>query len=110
MIYQMNLAKGPFELIKSGHKVVEMRLCKPEREQIRNGDTIVFHSNDGQTLSVLVLNIVKYQSFEELYKHYDKKKLGYRDEENANPNDMLIYYKKEEIEKLGVLAIEIQLL
>lgn len=107
----MNLSKDPFELIKSGRKVVEMRLCKPGRERIRKGDTIIFTNNDdGKTLSVLVLNIVKFSSFEELYDSYDKSKLGYRKEEIANPDDMLIYYKKEDIQKYGVLAIEIELL
>ena len=111
MIYHMNLAKAPFGLIKSGQKTVEMRLCKPERESISEGDTIVFRSNeDGQTLSVLVLNIVKFPSFKELYKAYDKARLGYQLDEKADPDDMLIYYQKEDITKYGVLAIEIQLL
>ena len=107
----MNLAKGPFGLIKSGQKTVEMRLCKPERESISKGDTIVFRSNeDGQTLSVLVLNIVKFPSFKDLYQTYDKARLGYKPNEKADPDDMLIYYLEEDITKYGVLAIEIQLL
>ena len=111
MTYHMNLAKSPFALIKSGQKTVEMRLCKPERESISKGDTIVFHNNeDGQTLSVLVLNIAKFPSFKELYQAYDKARLGYESDETASPDDMLIYYQEEDIIKYGVLAIEIQLL
>ena len=111
MTYHMNLAKHPFALIKSGQKTVEMRLCKPERESISKGDTIVFHNNeDGQILSVLVLNIVKFPSFKELYQVYNKARLGYGLSEEAKPDDMLIYYQAEDILKYGVLAIEIQLL
>ena len=107
----MNLAQKPFELIKSGQKTIEMRLCKPERENIRKGDTIVFRSNsDGETISVLVLNISKFPSFVELYKAYDKTRLGYSKDQVADPDDMLIYYQKDDIAKYGVLAIEIQLL
>ena len=35
---------------------------------------------------------------------------GYLPSEDADPNDMLKYYKQEDIEKYGVLAIEIQLI
>ena len=111
MVYQMNLAKDPFDLIKSGRKTVEMRLCKSGRENIRRGDRIVFTCNDdGQTLSVLVLNIVKFPSFKELYVAYEPSRLGYNKGQQADPDDMLIYYKKEDIEKFGVLALEIELL
>lgn len=110
MIYKMNLAKKPFNLIKSGQKTIEMRLNKPERSNIAGGDTIEFTSNDdGNKLSVLVLNITKFLSFEDLYKAFDHTKLGYQKGEEADPDDMLIYYKKEDIEKYGVLAIEIKL-
>ena len=110
MIYKMNLAKKPFDLIKSGQKTIEMRLNKPERSNIVKGDTIEFTSNyDGSKLSVLVLNISKFPSFDDLYKAFDHTKLGYQKGEAADPDDMLIYYKKEDIEKYGVLGIEIKL-
>ena len=110
MTYQMNLAEIPFGLIKSGQKTVEMRLCKPERELIKPNDRIVFHNEKtGQNLTVLVLNIRKFPSFHELYKAYDKASLGYTENEVADPDDMLLYYRKEDIQRLGVLAIEIAL-
>ena len=107
----MNLAKDPFGLIKSGRKVVEMRLNTPKRASILPGDYIEFTCNeDGNKLKVLVLNIVKFPSFSELYSHYDKKLLGYQDDEKADPDDMLIYYSKEDIKKYGVIGIEIKLI
>lgn len=105
----MNLAKEPFDLIQSGQKTIEMRLNKPGREKITKGDTIEFNSNDGRKLSVLVLNITKFPSFSDLYRAFDHIKLGYQKGQVADPDDMLIYYKKENIEKYGVLAIEIKL-
>ena len=105
----MNLQDAPFEAILSGKKDVEMRLNKNGRENITRGDVIVFSNNKGQQIKVLVLNIKKFPSFKELYASYDKSRLGYSSNEIANPDDMLIYYKQEDIEKYGVLAIEVKL-
>ena len=33
--------------------------------------------------------------------------IGYAKDEKANPNDMLMYYSEENIEKYGVLGIEL---
>ena len=109
-IYEMNLHNEPFSLILSEKKTVEMRLNKNGRENISKGDTIVFTNQNGDKLKVLVVNIFKFPSFVELYKSYPKERLGYLPYEDANPYDMLKYYKQEDIEKYGVLAIEIKLI
>ncbi len=109
-IYEMNLQDGPFELILSLKKDVEMRLCKKGREHIKKGDFIVFANKDGKTIKVLVINVKRFPTFEELYDCYDKTRLGYEVNEEAHPDDMLMYYTKEDILKYGVLAIEIKLL
>lgn len=111
MIYQMNLHQGPFDLIKSGKKTIEMRLNTLERANIGIGDTIEFTSRiSGEKLSVLVINIKKYPTFKELYEDNDLTKLGYQKGEKASPDDMLTYYKAEDIQKYGVLAIFIKLI
>ena len=111
MVYHMHLASKPFELIKNGKKVIEMRLNTPDRSHIAIGDKIVFtNQDDGRILEVLVLNIQIYPSFKELYANNDKSLLGYDKDEIANPDDMLIYYKQENIDKYGVLGITIKLI
>ena len=109
-IYEMNLHNEPFSLILSEKKTVEMRLNKNGRENISQGDTIVFTNQNGDKLKVLVVNIFKFPSFKELYDSYDKERLGYLPNEVADPHDMLKYYKQDDIEKYGVLAIEIKLI
>ena len=109
-IYEMNLHNEPFSLILSEKKTVEMRLNKNGRENISKGDTIVFTNQSGDKLEVLVVNIFKFPGFIELYNSYPKERLGYLPSEDADPNDMLKYYKQEDIEKYGVLAIEIKLI
>jgi hypothetical protein len=39
---------------------------------------------------------------------YKKTDLGYKDDELAKPEDMLVYYSVEEIKKYGVVAIELK--
>ena len=58
-------------------------------------------------MSCKVVNIYKYKDFAELYKHHNKVSIGYKEDETANPDDMLLYYTREDIEKHGVVGIEI---
>ena len=105
----MNLHPQPFVLIKAGKKDVEMRLYDDRRKSIKVGDKITFTNIDnGEKLTVTVINLYRFNSFEELYKHFDKTRLGYSINEIANPQDMELYYSKERIMKYGVLAIEIE--
>ena len=41
---------------------------------------------------------------------FDKVKLGYEENEIANPNDMQQFYPIEEQQKYGVVGIEIELM
>ena len=56
-----------------------------------------------------VIGLRKFNTFNELYSSYEKTSLGYKKDEIADPNDMLLYYSKEQVEKYGVLAIEIKM-
>ena len=106
----MHLQDEPFALILSGRKTIEMRLNKPGREKISKDDIIVFTNNNGDKLKVLVLGVYKFPSFEALYDSFDQRKLGYLPNQFANPKDMLQYSSIENIEKYGVLAIEIKVI
>ena len=106
----MNLHPEPFESIKSGRKDIEMRLFDDRRKNIKIGDTIVFTNNKtSEKLSVEVINLYRFDNFEELYSHFDKTRLGYSGDEIANPKDMEKYYSVDAILHYGVLAIEIKL-
>lgn len=108
MTYYMNLWDDSFQAIKAGWKTIEMRLNDEKRSIISVGDTIEFTNTTTQEkISCQVVNIYKYANFAELYKHHDKISIGYKEDETANPDDMLLYYTKEDIEKYGVVGIEI---
>lgn len=110
-MHEMRLHNEPFVLIRNGTKTIELRLNDEKRRQIKVGDTITFiNRSNNEQISTVVINLHKYASFEELYKHFDKVSLGYKEDEIADPKDMELYYSREEQDKYGVVGIEISLL
>lgn len=106
----MKLNPEPFEMIKAGVKTVELRLFDEKRRKILAGDEIIFTSTKtGEVLSTLVLAVRVFPDFEGLYKSYDKISMGYLPDEEANPSDMEAYYSRADIEKYGVVAIELKI-
>lgn len=109
MVYEMNLNDLPFQLIKDGSKTIEMRLNDEKRQLLKVGDFIEFTNRDTlEKLKVKVENLYRYDSFFELYKHFDKVSLGYLEDEVADYKDMEQYYTVEQQKKYGVLGIEIK--
>lgn len=109
MKHEMKLNAEPFFAIQSGRKTVEMRLYDEKRSQIKAGDEIQFiHRDTGEVLVCLVTGLYRYESFAQLYKNHDKASIGYADGESAHPDDMLAYYSQEDIDRYGVVGIEIQ--
>lgn len=111
MKHFMRLQHAPFLLIKTGRKKIEMRLYDEKRSLIKEGDSIEF--TDVKTEEKILCTVVKlyrYASFEQLYAHHDKSSIGYTEKEIASPDDMLAYYAKEEVERYGVVGIEIALI
>ncbi len=109
MTHNMKLNKEPFELISNGIKTIEMRLYDEKRQQISVGDFIVFISREnGEEVTTRVLALHRFPSFRELYNNMDKKSIGYKENEIASPKDMEKYYPVEDIEKYGVVGIEVE--
>ena len=109
MEHRMKLKNKPFELIKSGKKKQELRLYDEKRKLIEVGDTIIFTNIDtNEELKVDVMYIHLYSNFKDLYNDFNKQELGYEENEKYSYKDMYEYYSKEEQEKYGVLALEIQ--
>ena len=106
--WNMNLQQSPFSMIKSKEKTIEMRLNDIKRKALRTGDLIEFKNTETEEiLTVKIVDIKQYKDFKELYKNYNKIELGYKENETSNPDDMLQYYSKEDIDKWCVLAIKI---
>lgn len=111
MLHKMKLQNNPYNSILFGNKDIEMRLYDEKRGLINIGDIIEFTNMDtGNTFKVEVINLHRFNSFKDLYNSFDKERLGYKKEELANYEDMEKYYSKEEIDKYGVVGIEIKVL
>ena len=111
IVHNMKLKDIPFQAIKAGTKTIEMRLHDDKRRKVEVGDIIEFtHMDTKEKLSVCVLALHVYPSFEDLYNKFDKISLGYMPHEIALYTDMEQYYLSTEIEKYGVVGIEIQLI
>lgn len=107
----MKLNAGPFAMIKSGQKWVEMRLYDEKRRKIKVDDEIVFtHTDTAEALLCKVKGLCVCADFNELYRHYPSTALGYFVDEKADPQDMLAYYAQEKIDVYGVVGIEVKLL
>lgn len=105
----MNLNNSPFNKIKSGTKTIELRLNDEKRQLLKINDDIEFTNRETlEKMMVTVKALHKYQSFEELYKHFDKIAMGYDEDEIADYKDMELYYSKQQQNKYGVLGIEIE--
>lgn len=108
-MHYMKLHNAPFNLIKSGTKTIELRLNDLKRQKIKVGDLIEFTNRfTDEKMLVRVVDLIKFNSFSDLYKNFSKVSMGYREYEEANPSDMELYYSLEEQEKYGVLAIKIE--
>ena len=109
MKYDMKLNNDPFEKIKSGEKTIELRLNDEKRQLLKVNDIIIFTNRDtGEKLSALIINLHYFDSFKDLYNHFDKTMLGYSKNEECSYMDMEEYYSIEEQQKYGVVGIEIK--
>lgn len=109
MVHKMNLDFEPFKLIKDGTKTIELRLNDEKRQLINVGDFIEFTNRDTlEKMRLEVVELYKYPNFEELYKHFNKIEMGYKEDEVANFLDMEQYYSQEEQKKYGVLGIRLE--
>ena len=113
MTHYMNLCSEPFNSIKNKEKIYELRLLDSKRQKLKVGNTITFTNLDNkETLSVKVVGLHKFSSFEELYNNLPLDKCGYNKSNisKANPKDMEKYYPKEKQSQYGVVCIEISLI
>ena len=109
----MNVTPSPLEMIRDGKKTIELRLYDEKRKKIAIGDSIVFVNTEDpkDTLSVNVVDLYVFDTFDELYKKLSLLDCGYTEDDikTASPDDMEKYYSKEKQKQYGVVGIKISL-
>ena len=109
MVHKMRLVDFAFKSIKNKEKTIEVRLNDEKRQLINVGDIIEFtHVDTGETMKVKVIKLHNFKTFKELFDKFDNKKIGVSKEDDYTIMDK--FYTKEEQEKYGALAIEIELI
>lgn len=112
MEHAMNLHPGPYAMIATGQKTIELRLYDEKRQKIRIGDSILFtNTKTGEQIRATVVKLHRFDSFAELYQTLPLLQCGYTSEnvDKASPADMNAYYSPEQQSQYGVLGIELQL-
>ena len=111
MKHEMGLQSKYFDYIKNGTKRIELRLFDEKRQRIRLGDTIEFTNPDGETLAVRVVGLLRYGSFEDLFKDYDISILA---DESMTKRELLDvlngFYPLEKQHEMGVVGIRVEVL
>ena len=113
MIHEMKLRELPYETVKSGKKIVELRLNDEKRRKIRIGDTIDFIKEPEliEKISAKVIGLIQYATFKDMFEDIP---LNYFACENYTQEQMIdllySFYSEEEEKKWGVLGIRIELI
>ena len=111
MNHNMKLHPKYFECILNGTKRIELRLNDEKRRLIKIGDLITFYKmpEEKESLTVKVVDLLRYDSFEDILNDYDISLVGDKDDTKEELINVLNnFYTKEEQEKYGVLGIKIE--
>lgn len=103
MIHTMTVKQPYFNMLRDGHKTIELRLYDSKRQQIRPGDKIQFVNGDDQFM-VKVTGMVRAENFKSLFNIIDVKKTGLEENEKAI-NIMKEFYDDGAQAKFGVVGI-----
>ena len=112
MIHEMKLQPEYYNYILNGTKRIEIRLYDEKRRMIQGGDKIRFLKEPDLKESFIanVVDLIRYNSFEELFKDYDISLLAdFSMTKEELLKDLEVFYTKEKQKEYGVLAIKIEL-
>lgn len=105
--HSIQLTTGPLETLLSKKEVVDIRLDEPMWSGLNVGDMIVFveDPSEERKVTVKILELLKYPSFEKLYEDNQK----YFDESKEELlRHLYVWWTKEEEKKQGVLGIKVR--
>ena len=114
MNHIMKLTPDPFERIKCGVKVIEVRLFDDKRKKISLGDTITFLKRPSLDSSVIteVLGLSRFKDFKTLFLIFGTQPFGYPQDKSVEEVvlGMREAYSEKEEKQCGVLGIHIKVL
>ena len=114
MIYEMKLNELHFEKIITGKKTMVYGLFDNWRRLLNIGDRIIFENigNSEQRIAAVIKSLHRYASFEDMLIAIPVEKWG--NASTDSPREAAIkmnqYYTIDQIQKYGVIAIDISLI
>lgn len=110
-IHRMNLQTNSYNFIKDGTKRIEVRLLDEKRQKIQLGDIVEFYNSKGEIIGARVTGILKYRTFEELFRDFDVSILA---DKSMTKDDLLKtlekFHDKEKQLSYGVVGIRFEVL
>lgn len=111
MKHILKLQPHPFDMIKNGTKIIEVRLFDEKRRAIQIGDTIQFLKDPelAENIQVEVVGLLHYKTFADLLRDFPAPYFGC--DTTQEVTDLIYkFYSKEQEKKFTVLGIRIKLL
>lgn len=109
--HEMNLQPKYFDFIKNGTKRIELRLFDEKRQQIQLGDIINFTKSENENFKAEVIGLLRYKSFEDLFKDFDISLLADTTMTKQELIDTLSeFYTLEKQTRFGVIGIRLKLI
>lgn len=107
--FTMSVRHKYFELIKSGHKDIELRAYDEKRKKVKIGDKfqLLDAENPDQSIICEVLNMHIAPDFESLFKKIDIKRSGFKDMTELM-DTITKFVSREELQREQVVGIEIK--
>jgi ASC-1-like (ASCH) protein len=113
MLHTLKLNETDFDLVKSGIKILEVRLFDEKRKEIKLGDIIEIQKQPElkDTVNVEVIALFQYKTFEELLNDFPIEWIGGPDTNKEKHLEKIYsFYIKEQETDYSVLGIKMKLL
>lgn len=108
----MGLNHAQFILMKAGTKKVEIRLNDAKRSSLKANDEVTFvDTKTDEQLAVIIEKIYKFETFKELYSHFNAIEVGGKEVDSVDKMVAETYtiYSPEQEKQFGVLALKVDL-
>ena len=107
--FTMSVRHKYFELIKSGHKDIELRAYDEKRRKVKIGDKFLLYDaeNPDQSIICEILNMHVAPDFESLFKKIDIKRSGFKDMTELM-DTITKFVSREELQREQVVGMEIK--
>ena len=108
-IHRMRLDALHYEEVLAGRKKVEIRLNDLKRQIVRAGDKLEFslRTNNTKKIVVSISRVRKFPDLEALFEFYEITSFGNVWACSKDAINSIDYYRDNDIEKYGLIAIEI---